>query len=57
MIFATPPQPQPALSTWSRVWRYLVAVVVGLSCLGVVSSAELTTSPRSRTGVAVRADR
>ena len=42
MLFATPTPPQAALSRWSRVWRYLVAIAVGVSAWAI-SVAEHTS--------------
>ena len=50
MLFATPTPPQPALSRWSRVWRYLVAAVVGLAAWAV--DARRAHELRARAGAA-----
>ena len=50
MLVATPTPPQAALSRWSRVWRYLVAAVVGLSAWAI-SGAERTSFTPELDGV------
>ena len=52
MLFATPTPPQAALSRWSRVWRYLVAAVVGLGAWAV-TLAEHTSFMPELSGVVV----
>jgi signal transduction histidine kinase len=41
---STPVLPQTVLSPWSRVWRYLVAVVVGLSAWAISASEHVDVS-------------
>ncbi|MDQ0372565.1 sensor histidine kinase [Cellulomonas humilata] len=47
-----PTPPQPALSVWSRVWRYLVAIAVGVTAWAI-SAAEHTNFAPEPEGVAV----
>ncbi|KQY46350.1 sensor histidine kinase [Cellulomonas sp. Root137] len=47
-----PSQEQPALSTWSSVWRYLVAAGVGLAAWGVTAAEHFSVSPAAAENVA-----
>ena len=47
-----PLQRQPALPTWSSVWRYLVAAGVGLVAWGVTTAEHLSVSPPAAENVA-----
>ncbi|GEL99912.1 sensor histidine kinase [Cellulomonas terrae] len=45
MLFTTPTPPQAALSLWSRVWRYLVAAIVGVGAWGVMLAEHASFEP------------
>lgn len=45
MLFATPSPPQAALSRWSRVWRYLVAIAVGVGAWGITVAERANFQP------------